>query len=178
MFHQFCAHQGLTLRFSCPYTSSQNDKFKRKIRSINNIIRTLLCQTSFLPSFWPHALTTSTYLLNILPSKLLGNLTATHLLYRVSLLPILIYGFLGVYVSLSFPLLLSINFNFVPLCVSFWVTFLLIGVTNAMISHPVKLLYLDMFFFMRPHFPFPAPIHRTPKHANSSVILFLFFYSK
>lgn len=40
MFHQFCAYWGITLHFSCPDTSSQNGKSKRKIRSINNIIRT------------------------------------------------------------------------------------------------------------------------------------------
>ena len=33
------------------------------------------------PFFWPYALNTATYLFNILPSKLLGNLTPTHLLY-------------------------------------------------------------------------------------------------
>ena len=84
MFHQFCTSRDITLRFSCPYTSSQNGKSERKIRSINNIIRTLLCHASLPPSFWPHALNTVTYLLNILPSKLLGNLNPTHFLYRKS----------------------------------------------------------------------------------------------
>ena len=68
MFRQFCTSRGISLRFSCPYTSSQNGKSERKIRSINNIIRTLLCHASLPPSFWPHALNTATYLLNILPS--------------------------------------------------------------------------------------------------------------
>jgi hypothetical protein len=34
------------LRMSCPYTSSQNGKTERIIRSINNVIRTLLIQAS------------------------------------------------------------------------------------------------------------------------------------
>ena len=82
LFHQFCAHRGISLQFSCPQTSSQNGKFERKIRSINNIIRTLLCHASLPPYFRPHTLNTVTYLFNILPSKILGNVTPTHLLYH------------------------------------------------------------------------------------------------
>ena len=100
MFHLFCTSRGITLRFSCPYTSSQNGKSERKICSINNIIRTLLCHAFLPPSFWPHALNTATYLLNILPSKLLGNLTPTHILYRKS--PT--YTHLRVFGCLCFPL--------------------------------------------------------------------------
>ena len=37
---------------------------------------------SLPPSFWPNALNSATYLLNILPSKLLHHLTPTHLLYH------------------------------------------------------------------------------------------------
>ena len=54
-------------------------KFERKIITINNIIRNLLCHASFLPYFWPHALNTACYLLNILPSKLLRHLTPIHM---------------------------------------------------------------------------------------------------
>ena len=177
MFHQFCTSRGITLHFSCPYTSSQNGKSERKIRSIKNIIRTLLCHASLPPSFWPNALNMATYLLNILPSKLLGNLTPTHLLYHKS--PTNTHlGFLGVYVSSSFHLLLSKNSILVPLHVSFWVTRLPIEVTSAMISHPVKSLYLDMFSLMRPFFLFLALIHRLPKPTNSWIILFPFFCSK
>jgi hypothetical protein len=57
---------------SCPYTSAQNGKVERVIRSINNIIRTLLIQSSVSPSFWVAALGTATYLLNILPTKTLA----------------------------------------------------------------------------------------------------------
>ena len=64
------------------HIASQNGKSERKFYSIKNIIRTLLCHASLLPSLWPHALNTDTYYLNILPSKLLGNLTLTRLLYH------------------------------------------------------------------------------------------------
>jgi hypothetical protein len=56
---------------SCPYTSPQNGKAERIIRSINNVVRTLLFQASIPPTFWAAALGTATYLLNILPTKTL-----------------------------------------------------------------------------------------------------------
>jgi hypothetical protein len=69
--HNFSS-RGVHLRMSCPYTSAQNSKAERVIRSINNIIRTLLIQSSVPPSFWVAALGTATYLLNILPTKTLA----------------------------------------------------------------------------------------------------------
>ena len=62
---------GAHLRMSCPYTSSQNGKAERIIRSINNIVRSLLFQASMPASYWAEALATATYLLNILPTKML-----------------------------------------------------------------------------------------------------------
>lgn len=69
------------IRFSCPYTSSQNGKAERIIRIINNMLRTHLLRASLPPSFWHYALATSTYLLNILPSKTIKNYTPTDILY-------------------------------------------------------------------------------------------------
>jgi histone deacetylase 1/2 len=42
----FFQSHGITYRLSCPYTSSQNGKAERSIRTINDIIRTLLIQAS------------------------------------------------------------------------------------------------------------------------------------
>ena len=81
-FHDFCAKHGMVFRFSCPHTSPQNGKAERKIQSINNIVRTLLAHASIPHSFWHHALAMATYLLNILPTKLLGYQTPTHILYQ------------------------------------------------------------------------------------------------
>jgi hypothetical protein len=53
---------------SCPYTSSQNGKAERMIRTTNDTIHTLLLQAHLLAHFWAKALHTSTYLLNRLPS--------------------------------------------------------------------------------------------------------------
>jgi hypothetical protein len=38
----FLLSQGIHLRMSCPYTSPQNGKAERIIRSINNVVRSLL----------------------------------------------------------------------------------------------------------------------------------------
>jgi len=64
----FLTH-GVSLRMSCPYTSQQNGKAERILRTTNNIIRTLLFQASMPPSYWADALSIATYVLNRLPTK-------------------------------------------------------------------------------------------------------------
>jgi hypothetical protein len=54
---------------SCPYTSPQNGKVERIIRTINNVIRTLLIQASLPGRYWAEGLQTAVYLLNRLPMK-------------------------------------------------------------------------------------------------------------
>ncbi|GJR87249.1 ribonuclease H-like domain-containing protein [Tanacetum coccineum] len=56
--HQLFATNGITIRFSCPKTSQQNGKSERMIRTINNLIRTLLFQAHLMstPTFWVEAL--------------------------------------------------------------------------------------------------------------------------
>ena len=80
-FRRHFLEHGIHFRFSCPHTSSQNGKAERKIKTINNIVRTLLLHVSQPPSFWHHALSMATYLHNILPSKANHNLTPTLNLY-------------------------------------------------------------------------------------------------
>ena len=46
----FLTH-GTHLRMSCPYTSPQNGRAERIIRSTNNILRSLLFQASLPPSY-------------------------------------------------------------------------------------------------------------------------------
>ncbi|GKA38552.1 ribonuclease H-like domain-containing protein [Tanacetum coccineum] len=71
--HTLFATHGIQLRFSCPKTSQQNGKAERMIRTINNVIRTLLFQAHLPPSFWVEALHMATYLLNLLPSTAINN---------------------------------------------------------------------------------------------------------
>jgi hypothetical protein len=107
LFHKYCVDNGLIFRFSCPHTSSQNGKAERKIRTINNMIRTLLAHSSVPPSFWHHALQMATYLLNILPQKNLANYSPTQLLYHRD--PS--YTHLRVFGCLCYPLFPSTTIN-------------------------------------------------------------------
>jgi hypothetical protein len=54
---------------SCSYTSPQNGKTECIIRSINNVIRILLIQTSLPGHYWTEGLHIATYFLNRLPTK-------------------------------------------------------------------------------------------------------------
>jgi hypothetical protein len=53
---------------SYPYTSPQNGKAERIIRSVNDVIRTLLIQASLPGRYWAEGLYTTTYMLNRLPT--------------------------------------------------------------------------------------------------------------
>lgn len=102
----------LFFRFSCPHTSSQNDKAERKIRTISNMIRTLLAHSSVPLSFWHHALQMATYLLNILPRKNLSNHSPTQLLYHCDPL----YIHFRVFGCLCYPLFPSTTINKLQPC--------------------------------------------------------------
>jgi hypothetical protein len=54
---------------SYPYTSPQNGKAERTLRTINNMICSLLFQASMPARYWVEGLHTTTYLLNRLPCK-------------------------------------------------------------------------------------------------------------
>ena len=100
LFHRYCTDNGIIFHFSCPHTSSQNGKAERKIRTINNMIRTLLAHSSVPTSFWHHALQMATYLLNILPRPALSGQSPTQCLYRCD--PS--YAHLRVFGCLCYPL--------------------------------------------------------------------------
>jgi hypothetical protein len=53
----------------CPYTSPQNGKVEHILRTINNMLRSLLFQASILACYWVEGLHTTTYLLNRLTTK-------------------------------------------------------------------------------------------------------------
>ncbi|GJZ86543.1 ribonuclease H-like domain-containing protein [Tanacetum coccineum] len=72
-FHDLFCQNGIQFRFSCPRTSQQNGKSERMLRTINNLIRTLLFQAHIPPSYWVEALNMVAHLLNILPSTAINN---------------------------------------------------------------------------------------------------------
>ncbi|EEC82022.1 hypothetical protein OsI_25984 [Oryza sativa Indica Group] len=79
----FFLTEGVVLRMSCPHTSPQNGKAERMIRSINNIVRSLLFQASLPSSFWVEALHTATHLINRHPTKTLQFHTPFFALYGI-----------------------------------------------------------------------------------------------
>jgi len=54
-FHDFFAKHGIRFCFSCPYTSQQNGRSERMIRTINNAVRTMLLQAHLPNTFWVEA---------------------------------------------------------------------------------------------------------------------------
>ncbi|CAJ2672156.1 unnamed protein product [Trifolium pratense] len=102
-FKNICEQNGMSFRFSCPHTSPQNGKAERKVRTINNIIRTLLAHASLPPSMWHHALQMTTYLHNILPNKKFSLQSPTKILYQKD--PS--YSHLRVFGCLCYPLIPS-----------------------------------------------------------------------
>ncbi|GJW64429.1 ribonuclease H-like domain-containing protein [Tanacetum coccineum] len=72
-FHDLFCQNGIQFRFSFPRTSQRNGKSERMLRTINNLIRTLLFQDHIPPSYWVEALNMAAHLLNILPSTAINN---------------------------------------------------------------------------------------------------------
>ena len=66
---------------SCPYTSQQNGRAERTLRTVNNIVWSLLFQASLPPVYWANSLHTATYLLNRHPTKTLDGRTPFFALY-------------------------------------------------------------------------------------------------
>jgi transposase InsO family protein len=75
----FLAH-GVQLRLSCPYTSQQNGKAERILRTLNDCMRTLLLHSAAPSQFWAEALSTATYLINRRPCRATGTTTPHELL--------------------------------------------------------------------------------------------------
>ncbi|WVZ74832.1 hypothetical protein U9M48_022958 [Paspalum notatum var. saurae] len=80
----FYRAHGIVLRMSCPYTSPQNGKAERILRTLNDGVRVLLLHASLPPRFWVEALHTSTFLLNRRPCKPKSLVTPYQLLYQRS----------------------------------------------------------------------------------------------
>ena len=99
----FFLTNGVHLRMSCPYTSPQNGKAERIIRTINDVVRSLLFQASIPPSYWAEALNTTTRLLNILPTKTLRFSTPHQALFGTA--PV--YNHLRVFGCKCYPNLLA-----------------------------------------------------------------------
>ncbi|KAK1628009.1 hypothetical protein QYE76_002324 [Lolium multiflorum] len=70
---------GTIFRLTCPYTSQQNGRAERVLRTLNDCVRTLLFHAHMPPQFWPDALSTATLLVNLRPSPPPPPLINSHL---------------------------------------------------------------------------------------------------
>ncbi|GJV80206.1 ribonuclease H-like domain-containing protein [Tanacetum coccineum] len=71
--HDLFNTHGIQFRFSCPKTSQQNGKSECMVRTLNNIIRTLLFQAKLPPTYWVEAFHMAIHILNILPFTAINN---------------------------------------------------------------------------------------------------------
>lgn len=87
--------------FLCPYTSQQNGKYEHMLRTINNIVCTLLFHFHLPPLFWVEALHMACHLLNILPFTTIKNTTPHFKLFQKHLT----YSHLKFFGCLCYPYL-------------------------------------------------------------------------
>ena len=80
--HTFFNQLGISHRVSYPHTHQQNGRAERKHRHIVEVGLSLLAQASMPLKFWDQAFLTATYLINILPTKVLENKTPVELLLK------------------------------------------------------------------------------------------------
>ena len=81
VLRSFYSSHGIVLRLTCPYTSPQNGKTERILRTINDGVSVLLLHAGLPPQFWVEALHASTFLLNCRPYKPKALDTLFHLLH-------------------------------------------------------------------------------------------------
>ncbi|XP_073359906.1 uncharacterized protein [Aegilops tauschii subsp. strangulata] len=75
------ASHGTIFRLTCPYTSQQNGRAERVLRTLNDCVRTLLFHSYVPTRFWPDALATANLLINIRPCRSRWNYTPHQLLF-------------------------------------------------------------------------------------------------
>ena len=81
-FHDFLQHKGIISQHSCPYTPQQNGVVERKNRHLLDVVRTLLLESSVPSTFWVETLSTTVYLINQLPSRVLDFAPPYYRLYH------------------------------------------------------------------------------------------------
>lgn len=78
----FLAKNGVIHQTTCPYTPQQNGRVERKHRNLLEMTRALKFQSAVPNSFWGDCLLTATYLLNRIPSPVIGNISPYEVLYH------------------------------------------------------------------------------------------------
>jgi hypothetical protein len=155
---------------SCPYTSPQNGKAGHVIHSINNIICTLLIQSSVPPIFGMRLLALQPISSTYYPPKHLHSLHHT-LLSSATTHPMSTFVFLAANATPIFLPPLHINYLLAQPLMSSLAILPTTKATYALIANPIVPSFPVMCFLMKPHFPFPRiPIHPHQRPSTSSMI--------
>ena len=144
-FHDFLQNKGIVSQRSCPYTPQQNGAAERKNRHLLDVIKTLLLESSFPSTFWVEALSTTVYLINRLPSRVL----TLHLLIIVFIIIIpttLTCILLVVFVLSICHRMNDINFLLNLLNVHLWDIAFRTKVMFVTIHALTNFVFLDMLF--------------------------------
>jgi hypothetical protein len=67
-FNQFCANKGIIHQLSCPHTPQQNGVAERKHKHLIQCALAILSESKLPMSYWSHAVSTATHLINRLPT--------------------------------------------------------------------------------------------------------------
>jgi histone deacetylase 1/2 len=76
---------GITHHVYCPHAHQQNGSAERKHRNIVEVGLSLLAHASMPLKFWDEAFLTATFLINLLPSKVINNETPVEPLLKIKL---------------------------------------------------------------------------------------------
>ena len=68
-FKEFCDEKGIARQLTMPYTLQQNGVAERRIRTLLEMVRSMMVQANSPISYWGDALLTTAYILNRVPSK-------------------------------------------------------------------------------------------------------------
>lgn len=74
-FSIFCEENGIHRDLTAPYTPEQNGVVERKNHTVVEMARSLLKAKGLPNEYWPEAVTTAVYLLNISPTRAVPNQT-------------------------------------------------------------------------------------------------------
>ncbi|KAK9093080.1 hypothetical protein Syun_027991 [Stephania yunnanensis] len=84
VFAAFFSRLGILHQKSTPYSPQQNGVVERKHMHLLHITRALMFQSKLPKTFWGGALLAATFILNRLPSQVLGSSTLSYLVSEVS----------------------------------------------------------------------------------------------
>lgn len=78
----FFRTNGVIHQTTCPYTPQQNGRVERRHIILLEMSRALCFQSKLPISFWGECILTSTYLINRIPSSILGNISPYEKLFH------------------------------------------------------------------------------------------------